>query len=257
MKLYQIVLIFLIAPIAAFAQDLGFSSSGGDIEISATDGVVWDRMNGQVMINENATMIQGDMKLVADQIKLSYVEQNGEYTVSLLDANKNVQIFTAGEVMNGNSALFEPSKGIAILKGDNASLVASEGKITARTLEYFKNENKAIARENVTLSSDDGVVKSDIAVAYFLSSKQKNQSGITKIELFDNIEINTKTEKITGNKGVYNIMKEHIVIEGDVVIQKGKNFLNGDIGEINLKTGVSKLRSLSDKQIGGKINSAK
>ncbi len=259
MRLIKFVIIFSVFPFVAISQTLGFGSSGGDITISAIDGVVWDRNKQEIEINNNATMVQGDTKLVADKIVVNYIESNGKQEIILLKADDNVTISTSTETLKGDNAIYEPNRGLAVLSGKNANLIMQSGKIKAPVFEYYSNDNKVIARDDVIISSDKGDIKSAVAVAYLADekSKKKNNSGIKRFELFDNVEIKTKGEFVKGDKAIYNVTTGIIVIEGDVSVKKGKNILKGDIGEVNLSSGISKLRSTSGKRVGGVITPSK
>ncbi len=260
MKMYKLLFMIFIMPSSLLAQDLGFSSLGGDINISAQDGVIWDRAKQEIQINKQATMIQGGTTLVADVITINYDEINGKQNISLLNAVGNTTISTETEVLKGDNALYEPNKGLAVLKGKNANLSTKDGIIYAPIFEYFKTENRVVARDNISLISEKGTVKAKTGVAHLADAKTKTKinNSISKLDLFDNVVISTTAnEIIKGDKGVYNIAKGTIVLEGNVIIQKGKNILKGDIGEVNLSSGISKLRSKSGKKVGGTVSAKK
>ncbi len=241
--------LFMMLSSSVFAQALDLKS--GDISITSSDGAVWNRAKQTIQIKQDATVLQGDTKLLADTINIQYNEADGKQEITGLDAIGNVFISTPTEVIKGDKARYEPLNGVAVLNGKEAQLVMKDGTVDAKVFEYFEKENKTVATGDVVLNSLKGKATAQKAVAYF--QKIKNNNTITKIEMFDDIVVTTEKEIVKGNKGVYNIHTGIINIKDSVYIQQGKNVLKGGEVEVNLKTGVSRLKSSAGQRATGVI----
>ena len=69
-------------------------------------------------------------------------------------------------------------------------------------------------------------------------------------EHFGNVKIKTLTETATSERGIYDMITGIVSIFGSVKIFRGNDQLTGEYGEVNLKTGISRL--LNTPPSGGK-----
>ncbi|MDZ7712401.1 MAG: hypothetical protein U5L06_04490 [Rhodovibrio sp.] len=65
------------------------------------------------------------------------------------------------------------------------------------------------------------------------------------------MRISTPSEFARGDRGVYNTRTEIATLTGNVRITRGENQLNGGWGQVNLRTGVSRLRGAPPEAGGG------
>ena len=71
------------------------------------------------------------------------------------------------------------------------------------------------------------------------------------MEAFKNVLVSTPEEIIRATRGLYDIQTGIVVLKGSVKITRGKNQLNGDLAEVNLKTGISRLFSSDSRKVRG------
>lgn len=117
--------------------------------------------------------------------------------------------------------------------------------MTARVLELWQNEDMAVARQNVVAQKDSRRLEADVVKAYFVKEGEKTQ--VERFEAEDNVVITNDKEKVQGDFGVYLVDKETATLQGNVKISQGNNFIIGEVADINMKTGVSRLQMLSEK----------
>jgi lipopolysaccharide export system protein LptA len=111
--------------------------------------------------------------------------------------------------------------------------------ITARdTLEYWDLRDLAVARGDAIVVGTEGKLRADILTAHISQGAKRD---IEQIDAFGNVLVSTATEIARGDEGVYNPKTEIATLCGNVKITQGKNQLNGDCAEVNLKTGNSRL----------------
>ena len=68
-----------------------------------------------------------------------------------------------------------------------------------------------------------------------------------RFEAEKKVVITNDKEKVQGDFGVYLVDKETATLQGNVKISQGNNFIIGEVADINMKTGVSRLQMLSEK----------
>jgi lipopolysaccharide export system protein LptA len=117
--------------------------------------------------------------------------------------------------------------------------------MTAKSLELWQNEDVAIARQNVTAQKEARRLEADTVKAYFV--KKGSATQVDRFEAENNVVITNDKETVQGDKGVYLVDKERATLQGNVKISQGKNFIIGEIADINMKTGVSRLQMSSEK----------
>ena len=144
-------------------------------------------------------------------------------------------------------------RGLLVLWGDGLRFETAEDRITARdSLEYWENEQVAVARGNAVATREDKRVRGDIMTARF-TEDASGDLAIDRVDINGNVLISTPQESVRGDKGVYFVRRQFATLTGDVKITRGDNQLNGRYAEVNLKTGVSKLRGTVPGQAGSRV----
>ncbi|MGD9637872.1 MAG: LptA/OstA family protein [Alphaproteobacteria bacterium] len=228
----------------AKAQNLGFAAStGGAIQIEATDGVEWDRTKKSISALGNAVVTQGKLKLTSSVIE-AYYHNNDKPEVFKFAAKDNI-VFISPEVkISGDEAEYNIETGIITVTGNPAKLERHKETLTAyEKLEYNQNEKKAIAKGNATIVSDGKKLVASTIEAYFVNNKEKNVLELKNAKTIGKVEINTANEKITADNGIYDAKKSIATLDGNVIISQQENQLRGDKAEVNLQTGISRLTS--------------
>ena len=150
--------------------------------------------------------------------------------------------------------------------------------VTARdSLEYWDNKQMAVARGNAVVVNEDKRLSGSIVTAYFTpsgsQSESRSESGgngsgqgkkpggqnksqksggtdggdqqqkIRRIEAFENVRVSSPGQIAVANTGVYDVESGIATLYGSVKITREDNQLNGEYGEVNLNTGVSRMLS--------------
>ncbi|MBL6929322.1 MAG: hypothetical protein ISR44_09130 [Rhodospirillales bacterium] len=246
----------LIAPGSAAAQNLDFSSSDSDlpIEVQADDGIEWQQ-DGQVFLARgNARATRGKVSINADLLRAYYRKgEKGGTEISRIDAVGSVEIVSGGETAFGDAAVYDVDKSVMVLSGKKVRLVTAQDEITAdRQIEYYELKRMAVARGNAVARRADRTLKTEVLVAYFKNDKA-GKSRIHRVDAFDEIYIKTTQDEVWADRGVYNVDSGIVTLSGDVRIARDDNKLAGCSAEVNLNTGVSKLKSCkgSGKRVRG------
>ena len=250
--------IFLLPP--ALAQEQ--TNTAQPIEITATKTVEWLRDKNQYVARENVIVTQGTMSIYADLLTADYRDgATSSMEIWQLTAEGNVQIKDEANTAYGDKGVYDVIGGVAVLTGGDLKLVSPDQTVTAtERMEYHSNERLAKAIGNATVTRPTDTLKADTITAYFADEAASSPAAaspapasalgggnLDRLEGVGNVVITTPSEKLYGNKAVYNAATNIAELLGNVKIEREQNVLEGVRAEVNLTTNVSKLFG-SEKQ---------
>ena len=223
------------------AQQLGNNDT--PIEISADNSLEWLQNKQQYVANGNVEVTQGTSKILCDRLVADYREneKTGSTEIWQLTAYDNVRLTSDDNQAQGDKAIHNVDTGLSTLTGNNLKLTTPDQTITAaERLEYNMNEGlaKAIGSAKIVRGSD--TLSANNITATFGKNAQGKQILKTSTAT-GNVKITTPDEVLTGNKAVYNAVKNTATVTGNVTVKRGPNILEGGRAEVNLATNVSKM----------------
>lgn len=126
--------------------------------------------------------------------------------------------------------------------------------ITADRLEVFQEENRAVFTGHVIAIQGDTKLTSEKMVVHYRQKDEakgaaEESQSIRRIEVDQNVFLATPTETASGLRGVYDLEKREIRLNGDVVLTQKNNTLRGDHLTYDLNTGKSVLESGEGKPL--------
>ncbi len=207
------------APADGFAQGINFSQkSDVPIEVEADQDIEWLRDQQVYVARGNARATRADVTVYGDTLTAHYRE-------------------TAW----ADRAIYDADQSVIVLLGHNLKLVTKTDVLTARdSLEYWDKRQLAVARGDALAVRDDRRIRADTLSAQFVGVAGQGQK-LQRVDAFGNVEVSTQLEVARGEKGVYLADREVSTLIGNVRITRGQNQLNGDVGEVDMKTGISRL----------------
>ncbi|NQU58762.1 MAG: hypothetical protein HQ513_16160 [Rhodospirillales bacterium] len=260
---YIFILMLALAALPVSAQGLNFGNGDSDspIEVYADDGIEWQQDALTFVARGNARAVRGEVTVFGDELHAFYRKlPDGGTEIWRLDAIRNVRIVTPSETASGDKGVYDIDNGILVLTGKKVRLVTPTDEVTANEqLEYWERKQMAVARGNARVISDGKDLKADVIVAY-LKRDKAGKSSIRRVEAFDNVEVETKSEKATSERGIYVVKTGIATLTGSVMIVRDENQLNGCKAEVNMNTGISRLFScvgVGGGQVGGVFNLGK
>jgi lipopolysaccharide export system protein LptA len=208
-----------------------------------------------------------------------------------LRAEGHVQIFTPTDHAQGDVAVYDIDQAVLVMTGHDLKLTTPNDVLTSRdTMEYWPQKHMAVARGNaVVVTKDARRVAADVLVAYTTdasapgaasgaapgaaqaaapanSSKTPPKTTATppggsddfaasgklqKVEAFGHVSVRTPTDTATGDRAVYVPDSGIARLADNVRITRGQNQLDGQEGEVNMKTGIARLlRGNADRVTG-------
>lgn len=217
-----------------------------EVILTSEGGMEWNSNKKTLTAEKRALVVRGDTALGADKIVAYYRDAGGEKSdVYLARAFGNVVITTPEQIVYADTAVYEIEKSVIILKGNPVKLFSGQEQMTAKIVELWQNQNVAVARQDVVAQKDARRLEADTVKAFF--AKKGDKTDVERFEAEDNVVITNDKEKVEGDSGVYYVEKETATLQGNVKISQGTNYIVGEVADINMKTGVSRLQTPSEK----------
>lgn len=229
-------------PGAAQANPLGLAQNGsGGLEVESDNGIEW-RRNEQILIARgNAVAKRGTSRVDADELQALYRDRDGNSEIYRIIAIGNVKLSSDTDVATGDKAVYDIDEAVVVLTGENLQYKTPKETLTARdSLEYWETERVAVARGDAVAVSEDRTLRGDILTARFEPTKDGGNE-LRRIDGQGNVNIRTSTDFVVGDQGVYDAKTGIATLIGSVKITREGNQLNGDRAVVDLNTGISRL----------------
>ncbi|WP_232314886.1 LptA/OstA family protein [Oceanibaculum pacificum] len=241
-RLLPLALLLALLAQPATAQLASMSGDDGPVTIEADNGIEWVRDAQKYIARGNAKATRGDVTVNADTLTATYRDgKNGQTEIWRLEAEGKVVMRTPTETAYGDRAVYNMDLQRLRLTGKNLKLVAGSDTVTARdTIDYFQGKQVAVATGDAVAIRLDRRIRADVLTARFQPDRA-NQLQLAEVQADGNVVITTPNEVARGKSGVYDVSREIATLTGDVKITQGKNQLNGQRAEVNMRTGVSRL----------------
>lgn len=238
-------------------QDSATAGLGGGSEIWKIDAV------GKVRIETQNDQAFADRGVYNVDLGVFTLTSN----VRLVSPAQNTTVY-------GDDAVYDTNQSVMVLTGKGLRFDSPQTKITARdSLEYYDAKRMAIARGDAVAIQDDKRLRADVLTAHMSDANPpakpdpktgkppaKNskaqpakpaQAGVTsvgggkveRIDAFGHVFMSSDQSIARGEKGVYTTASGIAVLTGKVGITRGENQLSGEMAEVNLNTGVSRILS--------------
>ena len=243
-QLVVLVIFYFQISAAAVAGGLDFASGSKDmpIEITADNGIEWEKNKEILIASGNAKASRGGITVLAEVLRAYYRKKTtGGTDLVRLDAAGGVKIFSDTESMEGQRAVLDFEQ--AILKVDGKKMIYKAGPATItanQQMEYWERQKMAVARGNAVAIHKGKTLRADVLKA-LLRKNKTGRSEVYIIEAFKKVLIVSGKDKLRSDSAIYKLDSGIATLKGNVSIIRGDTILKGDLAEINLKTGISKL----------------
>jgi lipopolysaccharide export system protein LptA len=232
------------------ADPLAKGQPGTPVQIEATQGIEWRRIDKTYIARGDATAVRGDLKVRADALTARYRDKaGGDNEIYQIEADGGVVLTQPGRTIYGNHAIYNLDSRTLTLTGGNLRVVTAKETVTARDrLEYRERERIVIAQGDVMVESGLRRIGADLMTGHF-DRLTDGSLSLTRIEAEGNITVKTKNTFARSQKGDYDLGQDIMTLTGDVRITNGQNQFNGERAEVNVATGVSTLQGGGDGKV--------
>ncbi len=244
MKMVLAALLIAGAIVSPATAQLALSggSSNQPMQVDSDNGIEWSRDQNVYIARGNAKVTRGGVTVHGDTLTARYrAKSDGGSEIYQLEALGNVRIVSPNETIVADRAIYDADQAVLVMTGKNLKLTTKQDVITARdSLEYWEKRQLAVARGNAEATRDKKKVRADVLSAQLVEGANK-ELKLRRVDAFGSVDVRTDQEVAKGDKGVYNVDQGTATLIGDVKITRGQNQLNGEVAEVNLNTGVSRL----------------
>ncbi len=241
----------LIASTSVAAQTLSFRSDDPDqpIEVLAEQGIEWQQEQKRFIARGSARAKQGDVEVFADELVAHYRDNDtGATDVFRVEAFGDVTIQSAGETATGNAAVYDFDTAVLVIEGAPVRLETPDGIVTAYdTIQYWENENVAVAEGNAMAEKDDQKLTADTLTARFKelpgsdNGSARRSGELSRIEGHGNVRLESKGDIILGERGRYDLDSGIATLDGNVRLTSDRNQLQGGFAVVDTNNGISTL----------------
>ena len=243
-QLVVLVIFYFQISAAAVAGGLDLASGSKDmpIEITADNGIEWEKNKEILIASGNAKASRGGITVLAEVLRAYYRKKTtGGTDLYRLEAAGGVKIFSDTESMEGQTAVLDFEQAILKVDGKKVIYKAGPNTITAnQQMEYWERQKMAVARGNAVAIHKGKTLRADVLKA-LLRKNKTGRSEVYVIEAFNNVLIVSGKDRLRSDSAIYKLDSGMATLKENVSIIRENSILNGDLAEINLKTGISKL----------------
>jgi lipopolysaccharide export system protein LptA len=227
---------------AQLIDQLDSGSSSEPVAIDAQQGIEWRRDEKSYIARGDVRAVRGAMSVFADVMTADYREKpDGSTEIYRLTADGNVRMTSQTETIYGDHATYDMDKGVVVVTGEDLRVVTPNETVTAKdSLEYWDKEQVVVANGDAVVVQGEKRVRADTLTGH-LEKDAAGNSKMTTVDADGDVRLSTPTEYATANQATYDLDTQIALLTGDVKVTRGKNQLNGDHAEVNMKTGVSRL----------------
>lgn len=242
------------APAPATAQGLPFggeSENDEPIEVDASEALEWREEDQVYIARGDARMRQGSVEVRGDVLTAHYREgEDGNTEIWRFEAQGNVIVESPTERSTGDYGIYEMDDDVFRMTGSEVTYETATETITATDeLEYRQSEGIATARGNArAINRENGNnITADVLVANF-DEDDEGERGIRVVTADGNVVVRTDEDVARGAEGVYDLATGLATLTGNVRLTRGQNQMNGDVAEVNMETGISRLVSDTSRE---------
>ena len=243
-QLVVLVIFYFQISAAAVAGGLDLASGSKDmpIEITADNGIEWEKNKEILIASGNAKASRGGVTVLAEVLRAYYRKKTtGGTDLYRLEAAGGVKIFSDTESMEGQTAVLDFEQAILKVDGKKVIYKAGPDTITAnQQMEYWERQKMAVARGNAVAIHKGKTLRADVLKA-LLRKNKTGRSEVYIIEAFNNVIIVSDKDTLRSDSATYKLDSGIVTLKENVSIIRENSILNGDLAEINFKTGISKL----------------
>ncbi len=282
--------LLLSSPLAR-AQQIDLSH-GGQITVTAVGGFDWDQKAQTVTAYRDAQAVRGTGTVTADRLVAFYRkkagvkpkpptpgqapgDEGGANEIYRLEAFGHVHLFTATDQAFGDYGIYDIDQAVLVLTGHALRLTTPTDVLTARdVMEYWSQTRMSVGRGDAVVTTNDGRrIRADVLVGYSappdptakraqpVSAKPgaaaadpiESSGKLQKVNAFGHVVVRTRTETVTGERGVYVPDTGIARIVGNVHITRGQNQLNGAAAIVNMHTGLATMTEDPGTRVQGLI----
>ena len=221
-------------------QDAYFKKNKNNILITSENGLIVDQALNTITAVQNANIYQKSDHIRAEEITLTHKKDAYNKTVlTKVRAYKKAQAFEQNKTVQAEEMILFKEKD-DILEMVNPLKKYQFVKLPEQVNQLVYLNKDALVKENKQL------ILADKMFVFYKETSQKDQE-IEKIVAVGNVKASNGVQRIHSDYGIYDPKTEMVDLYDNVSLHQGNSVLNGKWASMNLKTGISSLKSYEQK----------
>lgn len=248
------ILLYLVmtTTLSCLMHDAGFGleplvfDPNKPVHIDARHGITCEEEKKKCSVTNGVRVNQGDLFLNAESLTAYFLESGQASGLKQIRAQGHVVLKTQGsqsKEITADEVIADLVEKTLTLKGSTVEIRDEDLHLQCHEWVHYAQEKQRLeARGNVVLIRDHYILKGDRIVGYFTPNHQ-GQQRLSKVEVPTRCIISTPREYIEADRGVYDMVHQSLLLEGNVRITRESGQLRGDSVEVDLISGTSTVKS--------------
>ena len=217
-------------------QDLYFKQNKNNLLVTSENGLLIDQTKNTITAYENAHIYQKKEQIKAEKIILTYKKDayNNNQVVKA-EGYKNVEVLQEGKTVQADEMIFYKEKEEALKVLDSLKSYNFIQKQDQVQEVVYLNKKTSLKEGNQRVLADK------MYVIYKKGLQEKNV--LDKVIAIGHVTATNGVQKILGDYGIYNPTTSLIDLYENVELHQGGSVLKGEWANLNLKSGISSLKS--------------
>lgn len=227
------------------------------IDVSADERLEWRQEEKLYLAVGNAQARQKDITLNADRLVAHYRDTpGGDTEIWRIELHGNARVERNDGIIYGDAGVFEEESGIFVMTGRDLRYIEGSRTLTAKdTLEFWREENMAVARGKVHLIDGDRDIRANVLTATYGEEGTEDEGELVRVDAFEGVRVETENDITFSDKLVYDPESDIAVLTGNVRITSDDRQVNGERAEIDFAANVSRIVGRGKSRVQGLFSS--
>lgn len=242
MRAASLALLVALLPAGAVAQ-----AADRTIEVTADQGVEWDKTQKLYIARGNARLTRGQTTIAAGILRAWYRDSDaarGE--VFRVEAEGNVRITRDDLVATGARGTYDTDRRIGRLTGTGLAVASGDGRLSATDVIELHDERRiVIARGGARLVRPGEELRAAVITLHFepADSAGRGRTQLARVEAEGDVRVSSCAGLVQARRMVYDPQSGDAQLSGDVRLTRGNDRLEGAEAEVNTKNGSMRVTS--------------
>ena len=165
-QFFILIILFISSDVIPQSFNLATGNKKQPIEITADDGIEWQRENQLMVATGNAKAARGNATIEASTLRAYYQKnKKGETKLTKIEASQKVKIKSPTQRITGQNAIYDLEKAILVVSGKIVKLVSGSDIITSN--QHIIVDSPVLTAGNPLIkegNSTDTFVELDVSV---------------------------------------------------------------------------------------------
>lgn len=233
-------LLMALLPAGAVAQ-----AADRAIEVTADQGVEWDKTQKLYVARGNARLTRGQTTISAGVLRAWYRDGPGARgEVFRVEAEGDVRITRGDLVATGARGTYEVDRRVGRLTGAGLAVSSGDARLSATdSIELHDERRVVIARGGARLMRPGEELRGAALSLHLDESGGRGRNRLARIEAEGDVRVTSCAGIVQAQRVVYDPNSGDARLSGDVRMTRGNDRLEGAEAEINTKSGSMRVTS--------------